>query len=247
MTLFEAIRIYVGIDLEAASAAEAQRRASQASVMVSPDSTADEVAMTVFEERVEQHLIQPTFIIDYPATMCPLTKRHRRNPNLAERFELYIQGMEFANAYTELTDPAEQRRHFEAQAQQRLLGNEVAHVPDWDCVESLAYGMPPTGGLLPASTASFAADWGKPHPGRHPPPRCAAPEPVRAACSLQVGALLGPTCSGRGTSATSSRSTQGCEPPRRACRGRDVLLRTARSRHVLLCHVRRVLQGLPPV
>jgi lysyl-tRNA synthetase class 2 len=90
-------------------------------------------------------LIQPTFVLDYPASLCPLTKRHRSDPRLAERFELYVHGMEFANAYTELTDPREQRRQFEVPAARRAADDKLAHLPDWSFVEALEYGI--TGGL----------------------------------------------------------------------------------------------------
>ncbi len=147
LTVLDAVREYTGMDFAGQGEIAARDMAGSLGVTVSPRATADEVILDVFEARVEHHLIQPTFILDYPASLCPLTKRHRANPDLAERFELYIHGMEFANAYTELNDPAEQRRQFIAQARQRALGNDEAHLPDWEFVEALEYGMPPTGGL----------------------------------------------------------------------------------------------------
>ena len=101
----------------------------------------------VFERLVEPHLIQPTFITDFPVEISPLARRKRDNPDLVERFELFIGGLELANAFSELNDPFEQRHRFESQARQRAAGDEEAHVMDKDYVLSLLYGLPPTGGL----------------------------------------------------------------------------------------------------
>ena len=98
----------------------------------------------VFEQTVEEHLNNPTFVIDYPAALCPLTKRKKDQPEIAERFEMYIAGMELANAYTELNDPAVQEENF----QQQLKGQkETMATMDHDFVTALKYGMPPAGGL----------------------------------------------------------------------------------------------------
>jgi lysyl-tRNA synthetase class 2 len=98
----------------------------------------------VFEQTVEEHLTNPTFVIDYPAALCPLTKRKREEPEIAERFEMYIAGMELANAYTELNDPAVQEENF----RQQLRGQkETMATMDHDFVTALRYGMPPAGGL----------------------------------------------------------------------------------------------------
>jgi lysyl-tRNA synthetase class 2 len=99
----------------------------------------------LFEEHVEQHLIRPTFVLDYPAALCPLTKRHPEDPELALRFELYINGTEIANAYSELNDPAVQRANFAATVAGE--GEETMRVMDEDFCEALEYGMPPAGGL----------------------------------------------------------------------------------------------------
>jgi lysyl-tRNA synthetase class 2 len=99
----------------------------------------------LFEELVEQHLINPTFVLDYPAPLCPLTKRHPDDPSLALRFELYINGMEMGNAYSELNDPDVQRENLAGQIEGE--GDETMRVMDEDFVESLEYGMPPAGGL----------------------------------------------------------------------------------------------------
>lgn len=94
----------------------------------------------------EDKLIQPTFVYDFPIELSPLSKRKKNDPRLVERFELYIAGMEIANAYSELNDPEDQRTRFEQQAEARRRGDEQAHVMDEDYIRALSYGMPPTAG-----------------------------------------------------------------------------------------------------
>jgi lysyl-tRNA synthetase class 2 len=109
-------------------------------------STPGEALADIFERVVESQLIQPTIIYDYPVEVSPLSKNKPDEPEMVERFELYIAGMEIGNAYTELNDPQEQRRRFDFQLGMREKGNEEAHQMDEDYIRALSYGMPPTGG-----------------------------------------------------------------------------------------------------
>ena len=100
----------------------------------------------LFETVAEEHLIQPTFIYDYPIELSPLSKQKASDPSLVERFELYIGGMEIANGYSELNDPVDQRERFLSQLEARERGDEEAHRMDEDYIRALSYGMPPTAG-----------------------------------------------------------------------------------------------------
>ena len=108
----------------------------------------DEVIINkLFEEKVESNLVNPTFVIDYPGKLCPLTKRSKEKPDYAERFELYIGAMEIANAYTELNDPAVQYENFTSQVKGAGEDENTFRSLDEDFITALKYGMPPAGGL----------------------------------------------------------------------------------------------------
>ena len=104
------------------------------------------IATEIFEHLNEDTLIQPTFVYDFPTEVSPLSKQKPDDPETVERFELYVGGLEVANAFSELNDPAEQRRRFEAQNAQREAGDQEAHVMDEDYIRALEYGMPPAAG-----------------------------------------------------------------------------------------------------
>ena len=104
------------------------------------------IATEIFEKFVEDSLVQPTFVYDYPTEVSPLSKQRADDPDTVERFELYVGGMEIANAFSELNDPDEQRRRFEAQLADRARGDQEAHAMDEDYIRALEYGLPPTGG-----------------------------------------------------------------------------------------------------
>jgi lysyl-tRNA synthetase class 2 len=105
------------------------------------------VVNEIFDKKVETHFIQPTFVYDYPIEISPLAKRSENDPNIVERFELFIGGMELANAFSELNDPIDQYERFKEQAKAKSQGEEETHVMDIDYVEAMEYGLPPTGGL----------------------------------------------------------------------------------------------------
>jgi lysyl-tRNA synthetase, class II len=101
----------------------------------------------VFKRVLEPHLVQPTFVVDYPKPLSPLAKEHRSDTELTERFELFVGGRELANGFSELNDPDDQRRRFEDQVRQQAAGDEEAHSYDADYIRALEYGMPPAGGV----------------------------------------------------------------------------------------------------
>ncbi|MSQ25375.1 MAG: lysine--tRNA ligase [Dehalococcoidia bacterium] len=146
----DAIKEYAGVDVSGVRDIEgaiAAARQAGVDTRALHAHTWEQVIGEIFDQRVEERLVQPTLVMDYPAGLCPLTKRHRSNPMLAERFELYIAGLETANAYSELTDPAYQAEQFAAQSRAASAGDEEAQPRDEDFLLALEYGMPPTGGL----------------------------------------------------------------------------------------------------
>ncbi len=148
ITMIGAVKKHTGIDFsQFLSAPEAAKEAMKIGVEVNRDDSWGEIIDKVFEEKVEPHLIQPVHIIDYPRDISPLAKPHRDTPRLVERFETRINGLEFANAFSELTDPIDQRRRFERQVESRDENPELPAEIDEDYVKALEYGMPPAGGL----------------------------------------------------------------------------------------------------
>ena len=145
--ILEAIKIHTGFDVKEMD--EKQLRVSANSLGVEVDDSMGEGKLIdqIFGEKCEHHYIQPTFITDYPKSMSPLTKEHRSNPKLTERFELIINGKEVANAYSELNDPIDQKERFEAQLTLSEKGDEEAMFIDQDFLRALEYGMPPTSGI----------------------------------------------------------------------------------------------------
>ena len=150
MTMIEAVREYVGIDFDAISDdAEAVAAAKAKGVELNPaaEPTWGNALYACFDQKVEEHLIQPTFITMYPVEVSPLTKRSPEDPRLTERFEFFINHAEMGNAYSELNDPLDQRERFVKQAEQRDRGDDEAEMIDEDFLTAMEYGMPPTGGM----------------------------------------------------------------------------------------------------
>ena len=136
--ILEAIKIHTGYDVAGMDQQELRDTAKKLGL---------DIDETIFGEKCEHHYVQPTFITDYPKEMSPLTKEHRSNPALTERFELMVNGKELANAYTELNDPIDQRERFEEQLKLSEKGDDEAMFIDQDFLRALEYGMPPTSGI----------------------------------------------------------------------------------------------------
>ena len=145
--LLEAIKIHTGIDVSLMDEKQLRSTAEDFGIRVDDTMGEGKLIDTIFGEKCEHHFIQPTFITDYPKSMSPLTKQHRNNPKLTERFELMVNGKELANAYSELNDPIDQRERFEAQLTLSEKGDDEAMFIDQDFLRALEYGMPPTSGI----------------------------------------------------------------------------------------------------
>lgn len=143
----ELVAQYAGIDLSDMDLDKATAFCLERKIEIPPGAGVGKIIALLFEEYVEEKLIQPTFVTDYPKEISPLAKAKSDNPLLADRFELTIAGHEFANAFSELNDPLDQRARLEAQAALKALGDEEANLVDDDFLEALEYGMPPMGGL----------------------------------------------------------------------------------------------------
>ena len=147
LTLEEALVKMGGLGRDEVQSEEGLRAAAEASgVAIRPGWGWAKLLVELFEARVEKQLVQPTFVTDFPSELSPLAKARTDDPRYVQRFELYVAGLEVANAYTELNDPREQRRRLEAQAKARAAGDEEAHCMDDDFVRALEYGLPPTAG-----------------------------------------------------------------------------------------------------
>lgn len=147
MTMFESIEKYTGIDVSKMDEAELKAVCKSLHIGVDPSMGKGKLIDEIFGAKVEDNLIQPTYITDYPIEMTPLAKKHRTSEGLVERFELFVNGKEIANAYSELNDPIDQRERFEDQLKLAARGDDEAMVLDEDFLRSLEYGMPPTSGL----------------------------------------------------------------------------------------------------
>ena len=148
ITMVDAVKKYTGIDWnEVTTLEQARALADEHHVEYEARHEKGEILSLFFEEFVEEHLIQPTFVTDHPIEISPLTKKKPENPEYVERFEFFMNGWEMANAYSELNDPIDQRERFKAQEEQLAQGNEEANTTDEDFLNALEIGMPPTGGI----------------------------------------------------------------------------------------------------
>jgi len=147
ISIFDAIQEHTGFDVSRMSEDQLRSVCKQLHIAVDPTMGKAKLIDTIFGEKCEKQYIQPTFIVDYPVEMSPLTKKHRTKQGLVERFELMINGKEVANAYSELNDPIDQRERFEEQALLAARGDDEAMFIDQDFLRALEYGMPPTAGI----------------------------------------------------------------------------------------------------
>lgn len=147
VSIYDAIKEHTGFDVSEMNEEALKEVCVQLGIHIDKTMGKGKLIDELFGEKCEHHYVQPTFIIDYPIEMSPLTKKHRSKAGLVERFELMINGKEIANAYTELNDPIEQRERFEEQAKLLERGDEEAMYIDYDFLRALEYGMPPTSGI----------------------------------------------------------------------------------------------------
>ena len=147
LTMVDAVKKYAGVDFNEIPDTEAAKAlAKEKGIEFEERHQKGDILNLFFEEYVEDHLIQPTFIMDHPIEISPLTKKKPDNPDYVERFEFFMNGWEMANAYSELNDPIDQRARFEAQEKALAAGDDEAEHTDEDFLNALEYGMPPTGG-----------------------------------------------------------------------------------------------------
>ena len=146
-TMTELVKEYVGLDFSTITDEEARKEAALRGLDVKPSHTRFDILPLFFEEYVEEKLVQPTFVMGHPTVISPLAKRNINNPDITDRFELFINTWEIANAFSELNDPIDQRERFVDQAKKRAEGDDESHPFDEDFINALEYGMPPTGGM----------------------------------------------------------------------------------------------------
>ena len=147
LTMFDSIKEYAGIDVSELDEQGLREVCAKLGIEVDASMGKGKLIDEIFGAKVEANLVQPTYITDYPIEMTPLAKKHRSKPGLVERFELFVNGKEIANAYSELNDPIDQRERFEEQLKLAARGDDEAMAMDEDFLRSLEYGMPPTSGL----------------------------------------------------------------------------------------------------
>lgn len=147
LTMFDSIKEYTGVDVSELDEVGLRKVCAQLKIEVDASMGKGKLIDEIFGAKVEANLIQPTYITDYPIEMTPLAKKHRSKPGLVERFELFVNGKEIANAYSELNDPIDQRERFEEQLKLAARGDDEAMAMDEDFLRALEYGMPPTSGL----------------------------------------------------------------------------------------------------
>lgn len=147
ISIYDAIKEHTGYDVSVMEETQLANVCRELGIEVHGSMAKGKLIDEIFGGRCEQHYVQPTFIIDYPVEMSPLTKKHRSKPGLVERFELIVNGKEIANAYSELNDPIDQRERFEEQVKLMERGDEEAMFIDYDFLRALEYGMPPTSGI----------------------------------------------------------------------------------------------------
>ncbi len=147
ITMLGAIKEFAGVDVSAMDEEELRKTCRNLNVPVTPSMGKGKLIDAIFGEYCEKHLIQPTFVTDYPKATSPLTKKHREDPQLTERFELFVNGKELANAYSELNDPLDQLERFRDQLKLKEKGDDEAMFIDMDFIRALEFGMPPTSGM----------------------------------------------------------------------------------------------------
>ena len=147
VTMADLVKEHTGIDFYADTMEEIIAKAKEVEVYLEKDVTWGNAMYTIFDQKIEEKLVQPTFVIDYPVEVSPLAKRKKSDPRLTERFEFFITAREMGNAFSELNDPLDQKGRFEDQVKAREKGDDEAQMMDEDYVTALEYGLPPTGGL----------------------------------------------------------------------------------------------------